>query len=134
MAENVFENVLGLAHAQRGESSNHGECVHMFDNELDVSVKTVPSINGIPINGPRLYMPFSRRILLTKWGMADALADELLTKIVTPFSECVGVPLETFLLGASDEAIVRYLEQIENRGSAKGPTRNVMVADAGSLD
>ena len=79
-------------------------------------------------------MPFSRRILLTKWGMADALADELLTKIVTHFSECVGVPLETFLLGASDEAIVRYLKQTESRGSGKGPTSYVMVADAGSLD
>jgi hypothetical protein len=112
----LAENVLGLAHAQRGESSNHDHCMHMLDSELDVFAKTLqvdPSINGVPIHRPRLYMPFFRRKLLTTWGTADAFADELLTKLVTRFSGRGELPLETFLLSESGQTIVRYYNKLK---------------------
>ena len=112
----LAENVLGLAHAQPGESSNHDQCMHMFESELEVFAKTFhvdPSINGVPIHRPRLYMPFFRRKLLTKWGIADEFADELLTKLVTRFSGRGDLPLETFLFDETDPTIVRYYNKLK---------------------
>ena len=128
----LAENVLGLAHAQPGESSNHDQCMYMFDSELDVFAKTFhvdPSINGVPIHRPRLYMPLFRRKLLTQWGIADEFADELLTKLVTRFSGRVELPLETFLLGESDQTIVRYYNKLK---VADLPKAQQVMAGVGS--
>lgn len=116
----LAENVLGLTH-KFGDSanSNHDHCIDKFNSMLDAFALTFhvdPTLNGVPMHRPRIYMPFFYRSVLRQFGCDDRRTEATLTELVQRFAGRSQIPLSRFLLPEDHPIIVKYYRPLIIKG------------------